>query len=971
MVDVIEKKRKKVSLNGVDSKKLSKPSKIFSPFRVLGNVTDATPFAIGTLGSTFYAVTSVGRSFQIYDLATLHLLFVSQKQTKSKITCFATHYHYVFAASGNEIGVYKRGKLEYTLRCETDDVITHLCYFGEYLIASVGNGDLYIFKKRQEQPGSESYKFPTELYTVIKHVNVDVDGEIVGLIHPPTYLNKVIVATSGHIVIVNVRSGKLLYKSPLHQFDEENITTIESAPVLDLVAVGTSVGNVYIYNLRKGAIIGEKIVTSGAEVSSKVTSLSFRTDGSPHLVAALNNGDLYFHDLNKNARIHTLRNAHKEAHGGVSKAQFLNGQPIVLTNGGDNHLKEFVFDPSLTTTNSSIISPPRHLRSRGGHSAPPTAILFPEEDKTHFLLSASRDRSFWNFSLRKDAQAQEYSQRLHKSKDGKRQAGQVASLKEKFPEITAISSSEARVGDWENILTAHKDEPFARTWDSSTKRVGRHVLNTVDQGMCKAVCISQCGNFGLVGSALGGIGVYNLQSGLLRKKYLLHKQSVTGLAIDGMNRKMVSCGLDGIVGFYDFGKSKYLGKLDLEAPITSMVYHNQSDLVACALDDLSIVVIDVTTQKVVRVLYGHSNRISGLDFSPDGRWIVSVSLDSTLRTWDLPTGGCIDGVVLPVVATSVKFSPLGDVIATTHVSGNGISLWTNRAQFKPVSTRHVDETEFSTILLPNASGDGGASMLEGALDADEEEEDGNNEFGFGKYESKKQITPDLITLSSGSRTKFNTLLYLDTIKQRNKPIEAPKKPERAPFFLGLTGEAVGDRASVAEGKTQPKPLGKTSEENMGWNEENVGSGVDGEQNSKLLQLKFENGVVPSFESEFTKSLRIAGTTDNYDAFVKYLVGLPPAAMDLEIRSLNSQPPLTEMVYFVRALISGLKSKQNFELVETIFSMFLKVHGDVIHQFENIDNLHDALADYSSINSDMNEEIETTIKYCSSIINFIR
>ncbi len=65
-----------------------------------------------------------------------------------------------------------------------------------------------------------------------------------------------------------------------------------------------------------------------------------------------------------------------------------------------------------------------------------------------------------------------------------------------------------------------------------------------------------------------------------------------------------------------------------------MVYHKSSDLIACALDDLSIVVVDVLTQKVVRILYGHTNRITSMDFSPDGRWIVSESLDLTLRTWD-------------------------------------------------------------------------------------------------------------------------------------------------------------------------------------------------------------------------------------------------------------------------------------------------------------------------------------------------
>lgn len=170
----------------------------------------------------------------------------------------------------------------------------------------------------------------------------------------------------------------MLFRSPQHQFGEENISCIECAPALDIVAVGTSTGDVFIFNLRKGTILGDKIITSGSESSFKVTSISFRTDGELHLVASLNNGDLYFHDLDKNSRVHILRNAHKESFGGVAKAQFLNGQPIVLTNGGDNHLKEFVFDPSLTSTNSSIITPPRHLRSRGGHSAPPVAIAFPK-----------------------------------------------------------------------------------------------------------------------------------------------------------------------------------------------------------------------------------------------------------------------------------------------------------------------------------------------------------------------------------------------------------------------------------------------------------------------------------------------------------------------------------------------------------------------------------------------------------------
>lgn len=925
--------------------KKPRASKIFSPFRALGNVTNEVPLAVGTLGATFYIVTSVGRSFQIYDAATLHLLFVSLTQTPSKITAIAAHFHYVYVAYGNKIGIFKRGRLEteVTLEISPASVISHILVFGDYLVAASSDGDVSIFKKPTDS------RLPTEHYTTIKSINPQFDGEIVGLLHPPTYLNKIVVATTSYLYIINIRTAKTIFKTMSDTFGE-NISTIESAPALDIVAVGTSTGGVFLYNLRRGVVLGEKIVVSPADVAAKVVSLSFRTDGSHHLVAGLNTGDLYFYDLARKSRVHVYRNCHAESNGGVACAKFLNGQPIVVTNGGDNQLKELVFDPPLSTSNSTVISPPRHLRSRGGHSAPPVDIVFPNEDKSHFVYSASKDQTLWSFSLRKDAQAQEISQRPQKTNSNDRRAGPVALMRERYPEVTSMSMSVAREGEWDNMLTTHKNETFARTWNTKSKRVGLHQLATVDGGFAKAVCVSQCGNFGLVGSSEGGIGVYNLQSGLLRRKYMLHKKkAVTGLAIDGMNRKMVSCGLDGIVGFYNFHDLKYLGNLKLDAPITSMVYHKGSDLVACALDDLTIVVIDVVTQKVVRILYGHTNRITGMDFSPDGRWIVSVGLDSTLRTWDLPTGGCIDGIRLPSVATGVKFTPLGDFLATTHVSGNGISLWTNRAQFHPISTRQVEEDEFATTLLPNVSGDGGSSIIDGALDFNEEED---SEF-TQLYRSVDQIDQDLLTLSVGPRSKYQNILHVDIIKQRNKPKEAPKKPENAPFFLSLSGEVVGDRAIVAENGAAKDNL----------------NGTEGEENSRLLKLS-ANGGQRNFESEFTRLLREGKAAQDYSAFLHFLNNASPATIDMEIRSLNSFPPLTEMASFVEALASGLKSNTSYDIYQAIFGLFLKNHGDVIYAHPEESELKDALEKWGQVNTQQVEKLDELVKYCSGVASFL-
>lgn len=926
-----------------DSQKVRK-SKIFSPFRTIGHVSNAIPFAIGTLGSTFYIVTIVGRSFQIYDAATLHLLFVSNKQTSDPISCVTARSHYVYCAYGNKIGIFRRGRLEFEINVPNTNnnpnfKINKLLVFNAYLIAIT---DDRVFVYENKEPTD---KFPTEFYTSFE-VN-SLYGTIVDLIHMPTHMNKIVIATSKHLLVYNVKTGKNVFITD--EFNE-TITSISPAPAINFLAIGTSEGVCKIYNIKKGKTL--KNINTGSK--SLITSISFRTDGNPHIVCSLKNGDLFFYDLNRNSRVHLLSNVHKEEFGGVSKVQFLNGNPILVTTGGDNSLKEFVFDPVLSETNTSVITPPRHLRSRGGHSAPPNSILFSDQS-AHFIASGSLDRTFWLFSLRKDAQSQEMSQKEGKVKNGKLQAGASNKFKLKFPPIISIVQENSREGEWDNILTAHQDEKFARSWDSRNKKVGKFKLDTIDEGMVKSIAISQCGNFGFVGSSNGGIGVYNLQSGMLRKKYRLHKKTVTGIALDGMNRKMVSCGLDGIVGFYDFSKSKYLGKLEFNSPITELCYHRSSDLFAISLDDLSIIIIDSVSQKVVRQLFGHTNRITALDFSNDGRWLISSSLDSTIRTWDLPTGNCIDGIKLPKVATSLKMSPNGEYLATAHVNDVGISLWTNKSQFKKISTQNIeDEEQFANMLLPNVSGEGGSNMIEGAFEKDEVDAD------EGIYISPEMLDTDLITFSNNSRNKFNSIIYLESIKQRNKTKEAPKKQENLPFFLELTGLKVGNSAIENE-------IGKDAVSKLNQRKTNEDS------ESKLLAL--DKSKEYQFETEFTKLLRL----EKFPEFINLIVNMTPSAIDFEIKSLSLSSPYSETISFFKAINYGIKSNNNIEILIAVVFVFLQSHSDVIFGIKKLAedsddqdaiNVVNSLNEFQNSNLQVIERLDEICKYCSSVVNFI-
>jgi WD40 repeat protein len=111
----------------------------------------------------------------------------------------------------------------------------------------------------------------------------------------------------------------------------------------------------------------------------------------------------------------------------------------------------------------------------------------------------------------------------------------------------------------------------------------------------------------------------------------------------------------------------------LEGPRALALTGDGKALVAAAPGSVRVCNIGSTVEK--RVLPGHTGRIGGLAFSPDGRLLVSASQDQTARVWDVTTGELLTtltGFRGPL--GSVAFSPDGRVLATADWSG-AIRLW--------------------------------------------------------------------------------------------------------------------------------------------------------------------------------------------------------------------------------------------------------------------------------------------------------
>lgn len=212
--------------------------------------------------------------------------------------------------------------------------------------------------------------------------------------------------------------------------------------------------------------------------------------------------------------------------------------------------------------------------------------------------------------------------------------------------------------------------------------------------------------------------------------------------------------------------------------INGLRYSRTSELVALGCDDLSIRVVDVETRKVIREFWGCIGQINDFSFSNDGRWIIAASMDSTIRVWDLPTGHLIDVFRVSSTCTSVTMSSTGEFLATAHADGLGISLWSNRSLFVPISTQNVDDRKIGSVGIPASTVESASGVIEAAFSEENEEDEVD-----GPLPTIGQLSENMVTLSVVPKSKWQTFLHLNLVKVflTGPPITVPKDL----FFLLL------------------------------------------------------------------------------------------------------------------------------------------------------------------------------------------
>ncbi|KAA8492447.1 WD repeat-containing protein 36 [Porphyridium purpureum] len=376
-----------------------------------------------------------GRVVQMYHARSLRLVGCAEMPDQEHVQAFSGMGDWTFVATENHLVVLLRMRVVWRMPLRHGSVASMLC-FGQALVLLYAHSrvmECYNVAKDQmrrlctaqrNDNADTADSIELELLSSISWTPAD-EFRPLTLLHPDTYVNKVlVVGEHGRMELRHVLSGACTYEyqvvlpdSILHTLvhthkDPLCLVTVAGAPVLDMIALGTSSGLVLIYDLKGDRLVevfrhepsrGHRLPAGPAPSSlsaEAVTAISFRDDGDESLVSTTRGGELAVWDLNERALRHVVPCVHS-GHGGVAFARFLRGEHHLLTCGrSDNAMKLVAFDQP--DGNGRVVL------FRAGHSAAPHLIRYCGDDHRQ-LLSAGRDNEIRIVSVIQDSQNRPFS----------------------------------------------------------------------------------------------------------------------------------------------------------------------------------------------------------------------------------------------------------------------------------------------------------------------------------------------------------------------------------------------------------------------------------------------------------------------------------------------------------------------------------------------------------------------------------
>ncbi|KAH0790128.1 WD repeat-containing protein 36 [Histomonas meleagridis] len=627
----------------------------FEFFKDIGRICGDIHFEIVYSKNWPFLAVAIDDVFHIYSAEELKLTQISTPHSQ-KITHIAANSNVVFTTTNSTLRATDIKDNEYD-EIQLQQPPTNLISLDPYVVIS---------------QGTTFTCYSDELKEIFK---IDVGKEITTVMHPYTYVNKLIVATSdGQYSLWNIKSQMCIYN--FSGFGSI-VKRIQQSPNPDVMAFALYDGRLVFHNVRQD----ETLFTF--QMPAPITDFSFRIDGPPHIAVGMENGKLLVWDLNLKQIIASKSHCHNNS---ITSVSFMKTN-LLITGSSDNSIKQWIADDET----EDLL---RIYRSRVGHETPPVAVSFVEVNGSTNIVTASGTSTIISANPIIETTSSIIS---------------TAPLNRKHLSNPIQSISTTNAQRYASIASQHVDGTLVFLWDIENSRFARKALTAMPKngsriesnqtitfadfnGEIKATCtyLTPCGNFGIVGTDAGTVEVFVTQSarhkGSIETK---HDSRVVFVYSDSLNQHIISGAEDGTIYFHNFDELTFEGSINLESPITKMAPHPNSHLLAITANE-KVYIVDVISKLIARIF-----EINGtsLCFSNDGKYLIISSFEN-VYLFDMMTASLIQSVKIPYPITGIAAHPKENLIATIHENNLSTKLWYFRPE-KIISSESLNEIEIA------------------------------------------------------------------------------------------------------------------------------------------------------------------------------------------------------------------------------------------------------------------------------------
>jgi WD40 repeat protein/transcriptional regulator with XRE-family HTH domain len=446
-----------------------------------------------------------------------------------------------------------------------------------------------------------------------------------------------------------------------------NILAIACSPQGNLLAAGTTAGEIWIYDTLSGVL---RLICHGH--TDGVWSLAFSPDGS---LLASSSDDHTVRLWNSNSghclRIlqdHTNRvRAISFSPDGSTLASGSDDQTIRLWDSNTGHCLKTLHGHTDRVW-SVAYGPDRNLLASG--STDQTVRLW--DTSTGSCLTTLQGHSGW---VRSVAFHPEGSILASGSDDQTIRLWNVST----GHHLKTLSGHTSRV--WSvafhpasDIIASSSEDQMISLWDIST---GHRVmlLEAHHQGV-RSIAFTLDGHMLVSGGDDQAIRVWDVTNGHCLRTMQGYTNRVWSIAFHPDGRILASASEDSVIRLWDTKTGQCLKLMqDHSHGVMAVAFSPHGFTLASGGQDQTVRVWDTNTGRSLHILHGHMNWVRIVIFSPDGNLLASGSEDHTIRLWDVNTGTC-SCVLLGHTSwvRSLAFSPDGTLLAS-GADDHTIRLW--------------------------------------------------------------------------------------------------------------------------------------------------------------------------------------------------------------------------------------------------------------------------------------------------------